>query len=165
MLLKIPKECCNLLSIMVRVPNALPLRDLGIKPYVAKDKTGQKQLIALKRWVEEKVMEKAAVEGDDFKFQDYEGAIPKAYVDRLVAIMDQYEQIGRMASVMCEHFAELYAILKGKEMDEIDDLEALAAAEEKESSDIKDVTDDELKEEIVKSKAAVEAAKEPALTD
>jgi hypothetical protein len=121
--LEFPKTEIGLLNAFLREYQNLPMNEImpPLRPYQAKDKPGAKQIAALQRWLEKKVMEKK-VEGTGYKFNDWSGSLPKVYVERLLEIVKHYEPLGMLPTVFMQDYWSLRAKLEGEKPD-FDDIE------------------------------------------
>ena len=136
-----------LLNGMVRANRALPLADAGANPaaplgvYKAPDEAGQRQMIALQKFIEKKFLAyrgPRAGEGpedirDFIPLEEDETiivGISQSYVNRIKDMMKHYKAIGQLAS-MVEPWIKLQDALEGKVFKVDDDVEEdLEAAEQ-----------------------------------
>lgn len=91
MRLKFSKETAWLLNNMIRQPESLPLKRVGMTEYRSKDRGGSLHLEKIKlHWLEKKVLRPLGEMNEDpkwrkkgFEFVDYDGSLQKVHADRL----------------------------------------------------------------------------------
>jgi len=118
----------HLLNGMIRMNGLLPLGAAGGNPqnplplYKAPDEAAQRQMVALQKWVEKRLLVKKR---DDGKSLDYpelgDGetvsvSLRQAYIDRIKELMKHYEKIGQL-SQMVEPYLKLKDALDGKKFE------------------------------------------------
>ena len=97
--------------------------------YQASDATGSKQVIALRKWLEQRVMEPTGRGGSQFKVDAvYKGGLKQTYVNRLIEVMDHYKALGMAATKDSEAYWNIYDQLKGNKivdenLDDVEDIE------------------------------------------
>lgn len=125
---------------MLRQDNVFPLIQVGLvagqgvgRPFTAEGKAMRNQIITLRRWVEEKVLEldpKKKKDQQEPKWPEEgefkEVSLPNSYILVLTKMMEYYKPVGLLTS-WSEMFAELECCLNGKSLaDELDSLEDLS---------------------------------------
>lgn len=140
-----------LLNGMIRSNGLLPLADASgsaqapLAPYKADDEGAQRQMVALQKWMEKRLLVKRLPDpskgevGEDERidFPDLkEGetitvAINKTYINRIKIIMKHYSKMGGLASVV-EPWLKLQDALEGKTFEVDDDVEEVEVEEKEE---------------------------------
>jgi hypothetical protein len=147
-----------LLNGMVRSNGTLPLADASgdakapLAPYKADDDGAKRQLLALQKWMEKKLLVKRAPDPskgekgtkDIIDYPELEEdetikvGINKTYVDRLKIMMKHYKKLGGLSS-MVEPWLKLTDALDGTKFEVNDDVEEVEVEEKEEVAVVPEV--------------------------
>lgn len=125
MKIKLDAKMLEFLNGMIRYSRefqvAMTLVNPPLRIYQASDGPGARQLVALQKWLEEKVFERVTNERgvEEFKFVEKEVGLKKVYVDRLLEMLAHYKNLG-LTGLMAEPYWRLLDALEGRQF-EVDD--------------------------------------------
>lgn len=132
MKIKFSKSSIGMLNAMLRNPSQLSGGSpVPVQAYKATDEVGARQTRRVVRWLEK-------VLGKEREFKEWAGRIEKVYIERIVAVVDHYKDIGYSAYLVNDYLT-LKDELEGKELDdggiEGDEKDDELKAEDKASGD------------------------------